>query len=69
MKKFNLQEALEGKSVVTRLGDSVSRLIDFGTDEYFPIYGVVDGTVESWTKEGYYTKGTDSGHDLFMEGE
>jgi len=54
MKKFNLSEALEGKVVVTRDGTKVEQLILFNAenDKEFVLYGVLNGNIDSWTKDG-----------------
>ena len=72
MKKFNLQEALEGKRVVTRTGEEVSQLHlfhDLRASEQ-PLYGVIDGNIEYWNGTGTYIAfETPSARDLFMEGD
>jgi len=70
MKKFNLEEALQGKPVVTRDGRKVGQLVHFkGIKEVYPVKAVLDGELEEYTAEGNYTT-HDSGcnrADLFME--
>ena len=68
MRKFNLEEALAGKPVVTRTGNIVTQLNLFHSiREMTPLYGVVNEEVISWTTKGKFVwKDGESIHDLFM---
>ena len=65
MKKFNLDSALKGKNVVTRLGFKVSNF--FVSGNY--LYGVINHygfSQEKWNLDGSKYKGVEHDHDLFM---
>ena len=65
MKKFNLNEALKGKNVITRLGFKVSNL--FVSGNY--LYGVINRyglQSEKWNLTGSKYNGVEHHHDLFM---
>ena len=65
MKKFNLNEALNGKNVVTRLGFKVSNF--FVSGNY--LYGVINHyglQSEKWHLDGSKYNGVKHHHDLFM---
>ena len=65
MKKFNLNEALNGKNVVTRLGFKVSNFFVSGNH----LYGIIDNYgswSERWNLNGSKYSGVDNHHDLFM---
>ena len=68
MSPFSLEEALAGKSVVTRTGKPVKQITQFDAhDELWPVAGVVDGLVQLFSLKG--KSGEDhriSPHDLFM---
>lgn len=75
MKAFNLEQALAGKPVVTRDGQSVTQLVLFkNINSPYPLhgvrlYGVGPGDVNAWSIEGkHYTIGSHS-NDLFMTPE
>lgn len=55
MKPFNLQEALAGKTVVTRSGKTVTQFAQFSLvqDEY-SLYGVIEGRIHRWLRSGEY---------------
>lgn len=70
MKKFNLEEALQGKPVVTRDGRKVSQLVHFkDVYEEYSVYAVLAGELEKYTKEGKFLESASGPHsyDLFME--
>jgi len=73
MKKFNLREALEGKSVVTRDGQKVTQIVKFDVNHTNPysVYGLIDEVIGSWTESGKYIDGTpiENPLDLLMETE
>lgn len=65
MKKFNLNEALEGKEVVTRFGLKVSNF--FVSGNY--LYGLINHCgfqSEKWNLDGSKHRGIEHDHDLFM---
>ena len=65
MKKFNLNEALEGKGVVTRFGLKVSNFFVSGNF----LYGVINHCgfqSEKWNLDGSKHRGIEHDHDLFM---
>lgn len=65
MKKFNLDSALKGKNVVTRLGFKVSNF--FVSGNY--LYGVINHygfCQEKWNLDGSKYNGVEHHHDLFM---
>ena len=65
MKKFNLNEALNGKNAVTRLGFKVSNFFVSGNH----LYGIIDNygsRSERWNLNGSKYSGVDNHHDLFM---
>jgi hypothetical protein len=68
MKPFNLEPALAGAKVITRVNKEVTQLHKFKTYDSQCIYGVVDESVECWNINGVYscigTPGSD--FDLFM---
>jgi hypothetical protein len=68
MKPFNLEKALAGEPVVTRDGKPVTNLTLFPIKYEFPLYGVVEGDIRTYTKCGHRiadaTSQTDG--DLFM---
>jgi hypothetical protein len=69
MKKFNLQEALAGEPVISREGKQVTQLhlFEVNPSSNYSLYGVVDGHVESFTKDGKWDKDSNEGsRDLFM---
>ena len=71
MKKFNLEEALSGKPVVTRDGREVSYLTLFNSDiENLPLVGLVDGFIRTYTKDGkFFSDKRCADLDLFMASE
>lgn len=71
-KKFNLEEALAGKPVVTREGKPVTQLVKFEDvdDPYRVLVGVVDRNILAWSSSGMYSyDSTDNSNDLFMAPE
>lgn len=68
MKKFNLEEALAGKPVITRDGKEATQLVLFKTVGVYPLLCVADEELLSYTKEGNHVmSGTESSYDLFMK--
>lgn len=65
MKKFNLNEALKGKNVVTRLGFKVSNFFVSGNYLYGVIYHCGSQS-EKWNLDGSKYNGVEHHHDLFM---
>lgn len=67
MKPFNLQEALAGKPVVTRLGLRVRQLSCFDAARTpYPLFGVRDGVICNWDRQGMIQTGVSHPDDLFM---
>jgi hypothetical protein len=69
MKKFNLQEALAGKPVISREGKQVTQLhlFELNPSSNYSLYGVLDGNVESFNLNGKWDIYRDEGsRDLFM---
>jgi hypothetical protein len=70
MKPFNLEEALAGKTVVTRNGDPVTQIVKFDLKNNIPysIAGIHNGHICTWSYEGIFNISTDTQHqmDLFM---
>jgi hypothetical protein len=69
MKKFNIHEAVLGNTVITRRGEIVADIKHFDKceDSDFCVYGVLDGKVKNWNKEGKLLVSSDSVDDLFMQ--
>jgi hypothetical protein len=65
MKPFDLQAALDGAKVVTRLGYEVTQLVKFDVRQRMTVAGVVNGNIYWWKEDG-----TGSGNcnalDMFM---
>lgn len=68
MKPFDLEKALAGAPVVTRNGRPVQEIYHLTTcDGRYPVIGVIDGAVWTFTKEGVHSVFTGSNAlDLFM---
>lgn len=70
MKPFNKEEALAGKSVVTRDGRKVVLLQEFPVAGLkYPLLGLVVGetNISTWTYDGIFQiSNPASGYDLFM---
>lgn len=70
MKKFDLEKALSGGRVITRNGKEVTGLHLFGVENNFPLFGIVDGEIRRWSKEGrIFIDVVETKFDLFMPGE
>lgn len=70
MKPFNLQEALAGKPVVTRMGDKVTGFHVFPAATYQRVFAVLRGDIISLNERGqYWNNGTEADNDLFMASE
>lgn len=69
-KPFNLQEALEGKPVVTGDGRKV-KIAGYESEaaKIFQLVGWVDGIAKSWESNGKYYGAINQDHDLFMAPE
>lgn len=72
MEKFNLEQARNGRPVVTRNGKP-ARIIDFGMDTYFPDFPIValvtvkDNEVEyRYNNEGKLFNDKEDSYDLMM---
>jgi hypothetical protein len=68
LEKFDLEKALNGAKVVTRDGREVTQLTKFETSDIMTIYGVVDGEVYGWDKNGTYGYPSlfDNDNELFL---
>lgn len=66
--EFDLNKALNGATVVTRNGDIVTDLAYFPSafDTVYPLRGVVDGGVWSWTINGKWQPNAQNDLDLFI---
>jgi hypothetical protein len=64
---FNLERALAGEPVITRDGRDVTQLVRFEAKEGEPIYGVLDGRVQTWYVNGNYLRTSECKDDLFMK--
>jgi hypothetical protein len=51
-KPFNLKEALNGAKVVTRDGKEVKELTKFEGLKDYPLVGVLDNNLATWTTQG-----------------
>lgn len=70
MKPFNLEQALAGKKVITRDGQTVTELHLFKHEELDnPLTGIVDGAIYCWTTVGSYIGNGVTNLDLFMKKE
>lgn len=70
MKKFNLQEALSGKPIITRDGRKVSEIhyLMTTTEDNTKLIAVVDGYVSGHSIDGRHNSPKlDSPSDLFMD--
>ena len=67
MKQFNLKEALEGKSVITREGKEV-KIAGYSKSapEIYRIAGYVNGVFRQWYEHGGYFREIPCNLDLFM---
>lgn len=52
MKPFDLEKALAGAPVVTRIGEEVTQVVFFNASTTFPVRAVIDGTIYSYTTAG-----------------
>jgi hypothetical protein len=69
LQKFDLERVIHGAKVVTRDGRDVLKLTNFGLEDY-PLVGVLDDGINSWTIDGYYQdKNEESEKDLFLSVE
>ena len=67
---FNIKKALTGDfKVVTGFGETVTDLTHFTNADEFPVVGVVEGEVRTWTEYGQNDPvfNTDESEDLFLE--
>ena len=70
LKKFDLEKVIHGAKVVTRDGREVLELTKFENIKDYPLVGVLDNEIQSWTIEGYYMDGFEElDADLFLLGE
>lgn len=69
LKKFDLQLALSGKPVSTRIGNPITRLTHFpeSINPNSRLAGLMNGTITSWSVNGsYWASENESQYDLFM---
>jgi hypothetical protein len=70
LEKFDLEKVLNGAKVVTRDGREVTQLTKFEDVGKYPLVGVLEGDVKTWTIKGYYLDGwKELNADLFIEGK
>lgn len=70
MKQFNLEQALQGRPVVTREGKVVTQLKFFEVTKSYSLAGIIDGDLHMWCADGrYYKNGYENPNDLFMKEE
>ena len=72
MKPFNLEQAKQGKKVVTRDGQEVKQFTVFDgvSSSYVSVWGVVGGAVRGWLENGRFLSANQDHHlDLFMATE
>jgi hypothetical protein len=66
LEKFDLERVIHAAKVVTRDGRDVLKLTNFGLEDY-PLVGVLDDGINSWTIDGYYQdQNEESDKDLFL---
>lgn len=66
-KPFNLEDALAGFPVETKLGVPVTKLVYFeGTDEPYPIVAVTNNQINTYTLEGRFSLSAPDEGDLVM---
>jgi hypothetical protein len=69
LEKFDLEKVIHGAKVVTRDGREVLELTKFENIKDYPLVGVLDNEIQSWTIEGYYMDGfNELDADLFLVG-
>jgi hypothetical protein len=54
LEKFDLEKALNGAKVVTRHGREVKELIKFESLKDYPLGGVLDNQLKTWTEQGKF---------------
>jgi len=69
LEKFDLEKALNGAKVVTRDGREVTQLTTFEGVGKYPLIGVLEGNVKTWTIKGYHLVGDICYEDLFIKGK
>ena len=69
LEKFDLERALAGEPVITRLGKEVTQLVKFEADrQVYPLMGVLEKEVTCWTIDGRFSNDRESSDfDLFMK--
>lgn len=66
-KPFNLEEALNGAKVVTRIGREVTQLHKFDVEKSHCLCGVLDEDILSWTINGeFWDKENINSRDLLL---
>ena len=68
LKPFDLEKALKGEKVVTRDGREVEQIFYFdkAVRNEYPLRGVINGGLSSYTREGRVFLGGEMAGDLFM---
>jgi hypothetical protein len=70
MKPFNLQEALQGKPVVTRSGGPVKDLTYYEDAKGVAVISALAASyLYTYDLEGRYSRASEHAHDLFMKSE
>jgi hypothetical protein len=67
LEKFDLEKALNGAKVVTRDGREVKELTKFEGFKDYPLVGIVDSQLHTWTTQGLISLHLgECGADLFL---
>jgi hypothetical protein len=67
LEKFDLEKALNGAKVVTRDGREVTQLTKFEGLKDYPLVGIVDSQLHTWTTQGPLSLHLgECGADLFL---
>ena len=66
MIKFNLEKALNGEAVVDGEGNPVTDIHLFSAKDTHPVYGIVNGEICSWSKEGIFLDCNASNNNIYM---
>jgi hypothetical protein len=70
VEKFDLEKVIHGAKVVTRDGREVLELSKFENIKDYPLVGVLDDGINSWTIDGYYQdQNEENDKDLFLVGK
>jgi len=70
MKPFDLEKFLEDDvDIVTRDGRKVYDLTYFETEDPYCLVGILDGRIDTWTREGFYLDYDEYDQDIFFKEE